>query len=185
LAGEIGELPERYNDYARLAWLESFHDPDSPEIRRLTALAARCAVGYGHHKDMLLTDVMIALEEAADALPQAVKGWVKRLAPHLVEAYVHHLVEQGDDYRADQVIAAYAAEADLESAEAERLIQFAGGEETQKVLRKRLDPDTTDELGGDENIDMAGGVLPPEPPLDIYPSDGRIPALGIPSPCGV
>lgn len=203
LAGEIGELPERYNDYARLAWLVSLHDPDSPEIRRLTALAARCAVGYGHHKDMLLTDVMIALEEAADELPQAVKGWMKRLAPfvdavcdftdgketaynktgmgelllrlapQLVEVYVRHLVEQGDDYRADQVIAAYAAEADLESAEAKRLIQFAGGEETQKAIGRRLDPDAADAPSGDENIDMTGGALPPEPPLDIttFPPD--------------
>lgn len=203
LAGEIGELPERYNDYARLAWLVSLHDANSPEIRRLSALAARCAVGYGNLKDMLLTDVMIALEEAADALPQAVKGWMKRLAPfvdgvcdftdgketaynktgmgelllrlapQLLEAYAHHLIEQGEDYRADQVIAAYAAEADLESTEAKALIRLAGGEETQKAIGRRLDPDAADEPGGDENNDMTGGALPPEPPLDIttFPPD--------------
>ena len=203
LAGEIGQLPERYNDYARLAWLVSLHDPDSPDIRRLTALAAGCAVGYGHHKDPLLTDVMIALEEAADELPQAVKGWMKRLAPfvdavcdftdgketaynktgmgelllrlapQLVEVYVRHLVEQGDDYRADQVIAAYVAEADLESVEAKRLIRLGCGEETQKAIGRRLDPDAADAPSGDENIDMTGGALPPEPPLDIttFPPD--------------
>ncbi len=203
LAGETGELPERYVDYARLAWLVSLHDPDSPEIRRLTALAASCAVGYGHHKDMLLTDVMSALEEAADALPQAVKGWMKRLAPfvdgvcdftdgdhtrhnktgmgelllrlapQLVEVYVRHLVEQREHYHADAVTAAYAAEANLESTEAKALIRLAGGEETQKAIGRRSNPDAADEPGGDENNDMTGGALPPEPPLDIttFPPD--------------
>jgi hypothetical protein len=201
LACEIGELPDRFEDYARLAWLVCLHQPTSSEISVLTTCAARCAIGYGRRKDLLLSEAMEAIGSAVDAMPDSVRRWIKqlvpfvdavgeftdgkenshhkvgvgemllRIAPAFVPPYIRHLAEN-DRLRADQVTAHYVTSVDPATPEARELISLAGGDETRTVLWSA----TSDAAGGDELPETDDRLIrrfPAEPLPDVatYPPD--------------
>lgn len=201
LANVVEALYQRYEDYARCAWLVSLHRPDHPDLERLTTLAARCALGYGHRKDLLLSETMGAIEALVATQPAAVRRWIKRLvpfidavsdftdgkenayhkvgvgevlltlAPGVVPAYIRHLARH-DRHRADQVTALYIAGVDPETPEAWALIAQAGGEATWKALH----PDTDASVGRDapsHTEDRLRRLRPAEAPpqVETFPPD--------------
>lgn len=197
----VEALYQRYEDYARCAWLVSLHQPDHPDLERLTTLAARCALGYGYRKDLLLSEAMGAIKVFVETQPTAVCRWIKRLAPFIdavsdftdgkenahhkvgvgemllalapavVPPYIRHLARH-DRHRADQVTALYIAGVDPETPEAWALIAQAGGEATWKALHPDTDA-SVDRDAPSHTDDRLWRLRPAEAPpqVETFPPD--------------
>lgn len=63
----VEELYERGGHYARLGHLAALHPDTASLARELSLRAARCLIGHGHHKDILLFNVLDTIESAHKA----------------------------------------------------------------------------------------------------------------------
>lgn len=82
LRDEVEELPDRATRYSRLAQVAAMSSPRTQEVAYdLMCKAARCLIGHGHRKDILLFNALDSIEAGSGAgIPDA-SSWIHRIAP--------------------------------------------------------------------------------------------------------
>ena len=82
LRDEVEELPDRATRYSRLAQLAVMNGPRTQALaHELARKAARCLIGHGHRKDILLFNALDSIEAGSRVgIPNA-SLWIYQIAP--------------------------------------------------------------------------------------------------------